>query len=144
MDSAPAYDVNRDLIASDLDRLASSLSPLIVSRLESLAAAAIRTLEESPAMKIGVLGVSINVAPLLAKMARAKVSQALPLPPDSATRPLSDALRTLLELSDAELSTLCEVMAAELGAWAGALPPVAPNVLAVALMPVGHELGADG
>jgi hypothetical protein len=53
---------------------------------------------------------------LLGKAIRDRASRQLP---ESVAPQLSAALRRLLELSDADLATLCEVTAAELGAWCG-------------------------
>ena len=136
MGSSPAYVPDRTLIATDLDRLASALSPRIVSLLASLLEAAVTEIEANP-MEIGAGPLKMNVAPLVARMVKTQGSRRLP---ESVTPQLSGALRTLLELSDADLSTLCEVLAAELGAWVGALPPVAAATLAAALAPVGDAL----
>jgi hypothetical protein len=125
--------VNRDLIASDLDRIASTLSPRIVSLLGLLIEAAIESLEESPELRVKVGPVSINAGPLVAKMARTQVSHRLP---ESVAPQLSAALRQMLELSDEDLVALCELAATELGAWAGVLEPLTDAELAGAADPL--------
>ncbi len=136
MASSLVFTVNRELIETDLNRIASALSPLIVSRLESVAASAIAELETSESLAVKVMGVKVNAGPLVARMVRTRLSQLLPLSPASVTPLLSDALRRLLELSDPELSALCETVATEAGAWVGAMDPVPPAVMAAAARPL--------
>ncbi|MGD0020481.1 MAG: hypothetical protein ABSD62_14660 [Candidatus Limnocylindrales bacterium] len=132
MDSSPAYAPDRDLIAMDLDRIASSLSPLIVRLLASLLEAAVTAIEAEP-MEVGIGWAKVNLAPYVARMIQAQGSPRLP---ESVTPQLSAVLQTLLALSDEDLTRLCETGAAELGAWVGALPPVPPDVLAAAGRPL--------
>jgi hypothetical protein len=132
--------MDRNLIASDLDQIASSLSPRIVSLLASFLEAAVAEIEANP-MEVGVGPFKANVAPLVARMVQTQGSRRLPA---SVTLQLSAALRTLLDLTDEDLSRLCEVTAAELGAWAGALDPVPPETLAAAMRPIGSLIAADG
>jgi hypothetical protein len=138
MDSAPVYAVNRELIASDLDRIASSLSPLIVFQMASF----VETMAE--AVMVADLPAGLRAGwmrSLLARLIRDRGSRLLPA---SVAPQLSTALRGLLELSDADLTTLCEATATELGAWVGAVEPVSGERLAAALAPLGRRIGADG
>jgi hypothetical protein len=144
MASSVDYVPDRQLIAKDLDRLASALSPLIASRLESTAAAAIESLETSEALTVKVFGLAVNVAPMVGRMVRAKLEPALPQLRESVTPQLSASLRGLLGLSDADLSTLCETVAAELGAWVGVREPVEPDLLGAAAAPLAVLVGGDG
>jgi hypothetical protein len=54
------------------------------------------------------------------------------------------ALRRLLELSDAELVALCEVISGEVGAWVGVAEPVPPEYLADAVAPLAVMVAPDG
>lgn len=87
--------INRELMARDLDRLASLLSPMIESRLA--------VLEE---LRMG--GIPVGRL-LLGRF----------LPPGSPLSMTRAALASLLELDDATLVTLTDAIGLELGGWRG-------------------------
>lgn len=87
--------LNRELMARDLERLASLLSPMIESRLSVLA-----ELRAGP-VPVGRL--------LLERF----------LPPGSPRQMTSAALGRLLELDDASLVALVDAVGLELGGWRG-------------------------
>jgi hypothetical protein len=130
-----SYVVDRELVTTDLDRLASNLSPRIASRMESLTEAMLLEIETSGALTVRVLGLAVNVGPMVVKVIRSRLGPVWPPRPESVAPLLSSALLQLLELSDEELATLCEAVSVELGAWVGVNPP-APN-LAAAAAPLG-------
>ena len=133
MESETACTVNRELIARDLDRIASHLSPRIVSQLAQIvdqAAEAMKTIDLPLIPKW--------TRPILSKAIRDQASRRLPA---SVAPQLSDALQRLLVLSDEDLTTLCSVVATELGAWCGYADPLPEEVLSGAFAPV---MGLDG
>lgn len=86
-------EINRELMARDLERLASLLSPMIESRLAVVAD-----------LRIG----RIQVGRLLLDRF---------LPPGSPHQMTSSALRRLLELDDASLAAIVDAIGLELGGW---------------------------
>ena len=135
MESETAYAVDRELIAADLDRIASALSPQIVSQLAQI----VDQLAET------VLTIDLPLGPrwtraLIAKAIRDRASRQLPA---SVAPQLSDALRRTLQLSDADLAMLCEVVAGQLGAWVGMGEPLPDSAFLAAFDPV-TRLGAAG
>jgi hypothetical protein len=140
-----SYAVDRELVRTDLDRIASNLSPRIASRLASLTESMLLELETSGALTVRVLGLAVNAGPMVTKLIRTRLGPAWPPRPESVAPLLSSALLQLLELSDAELATLCEAVGTELGAWARLTEPVDPDRLAAALAPLdAFVVGADG
>lgn len=89
--------IDRDLAARDLEALASLVSPAIEARLETLRSVPI-------------------VGPRL-----------LSLLAGSPAQMTSAALASVLELPDEDLAALADMVARELGAWRGFLPPVTPG-----------------
>ena len=99
--------IDRDLVARDLQKVASYLTPLMMANLESL-----RTWR--PRLGLGPLKREVPVGQLMHD--RLKVF----LPPT-----ISGALAAVQTLSDGELRGLCAVVAGELGAWCRAAPAMA-------------------
>jgi hypothetical protein len=122
MESATAYVVDRDLIAADLDRIASALSPRIVSLLESMLEAGVAQMEASP-LEVGVGPLKMRVGPWIARWLRSEAPGSLPSQ-ESVAAQLSSVLREALTLPDPVMSALCEAGATELGAWVGQADPV--------------------
>ena len=87
--------LNRELMARDLERLASLLSPMIESRLSVL-----------EGLRVG----PVPVGRLLLERF---------LPPGSPHQMTSAALGRLLELDDASLVALVDAVGLELGGWRG-------------------------
>lgn len=106
--------INRELVAKDLERLASWLSPLIEDRLRFLST-------------VGGLLASLQSAPLLGRRIPPELVARLQASPAQMT---SGALARLLELPDPELAALLDALGHELGAWRGALAPLTDEELA--------------
>ncbi len=86
--------VDRALVARDLETVASLVAPAIEARLETLRSVPI-------------------IGPRLLSLLRGSPRQMT-----------SDALASLLELPDEDLAQLADLVARELGAWRGFLPPL--------------------
>lgn len=94
--------IDRELAARDLEALAAALAPAIEARLETLRSVPL-------------------VGPRLLSLLR-----------DSPRRITSDALASVLLLPDEDLAELADLVARELGAWRGFLPPVTAEEAAAA------------
>lgn len=116
--------VDRQLVARDLDRLAGTLTPLMLHGMESLRS-------WRPRVGVGFLSREVPAGELLVDRLRAF------LPPV-----ISGALAGILNLADGELRDACAVIAAELGAWCLANPPLTDAQLAAAAPALGHLLGS--
>ena len=122
MDSETAYPVDHALIKTDLDRIASALSPLIVSLLEAMLEEGIAQMEASPT-EVGIGPLKMRAGPLIARWLRSQAPGWRPSPELVAAQ-LSSVLQEALTLPDPVMAALCEAGATELGAWVGQADPV--------------------
>ncbi len=115
--------IDRQLVARDLERLSGVLVPLMLRSLSSLRS-------WRPRLGVGPFSREVPAGELLYDRLRVYLQPTI-----------SGALASVGALSDGELRDLCAVIASELGAWCLANAPLTDDQLAIASPALGHLLG---